>query len=214
MSSQLILLNDIEFKNNIVSFLDNPIKKRIHYKIPHFKNVYSVYQYDRKKYTEIWKKVRKLAIKFDNPDIFFRVSAYSVLRHCYIKKNNEFKKLCDEKHIFRYKKLHNIYDEIAQEILQGQNLLPFDGFILKKDGLNIYLNVYNEEFEWYDDKIKNYKKFKGSKYVAVSAEIEGTENLPLAKRLKIHIELLRLLRQSIKIKKAVKNIKKKFKLVS
>lgn len=179
-------------------------KKRVHYAIPTYKKVYSVYQYDRVKYAEIWKKIRALALKFNRPEIFFNVSPYRVLEHCYIKKNDKKKHLGDEHHIFRYKALHKICDEIAIEVLNGQNLLPFDGIILKKDGLNLYLNIYQEKYEWFDNKTKRYKTFQGEKMTAVQAEIEGTETLPIKVRLKIHIKLLRLLRQGFKVKRAVR----------
>ncbi len=77
--------------------------------------------------------------------------------------------------------------------------------ILKKDGLNLYLNVYQKEYEWFDNKTKIYKKFKGEKMILVQAEIAGTEKMPIHQRLKIHIKLLKLLRQGFKVKKAVKN---------
>lgn len=39
-------------------------------------------------------------------------------------------------------------------------------------------------------------------------EIDGTQNMPIGERLKIHIRLLRLLRQGVKLKKAVKIAKR------
>ncbi len=118
----------------------------------------------------------------------------------------------NQRHIFRYKALDRIYQEIAKEILQGQNLLPFDGIILKKDGINLYLNVYKSDpYEWVNFKTKKYRDFKGENFIVIQAEIEGTEFLPVYQRVKIHIELLRQLRQGVKIKKAVRIARKKTK---
>ncbi len=120
----------------------------------------------------------------------------------------------NQKHIFRYKALDRIYIEIAREILQGQNLLPFDGLVFKREGINLYLNVYKSEpYEWVNFKTKKFRDFRGENFIIVQAEIEGTEFLPIYKRLKIHIELLRQLRQGVKIKKAVRIAKRKTKTI-
>lgn len=92
---------------------------------------------------------------------------------------------CNQKHIFRYKSLQNIYSLIAFEVFQGQLKLFWGEWRLIKDGLVIY--------------------FEEDGY---QAEIQSTELLPVGKRLKIHIELLRKLRQGIKLKKAVKIARK------
>lgn len=127
--------------------------------------------------------------------------------------NDNIKKYkSNQKHIFRYKALSNIYAEIAKEILHGQNLIPFDNIVFKKDGLNIYLSAYSAgKYDWYDIKNRRWKKFNGESFVIVEGIIEGTELLPISQRLKIHIELLRQLRQGVKLKKAVKIARKKTK---
>ncbi len=113
------------------------------------------------------------------------------------------------KHIFRYKALDRIYQEIAKEVLQGQNLLPFDGIVLKRDCLNLHINVYKKEkYKWLDRKNKLWKEFMVDNFTIISAEIQGTECLPVGERLKIHIELLRQLRQGVKLKKAIKIARK------
>lgn len=115
----------------------------------------------------------------------------------------------NQKHIFRYKVLSRIYTEIAREVLQGQNLIPFDNIIFNKGGLNIYLNVYSSgKYDWYDNKHKRWKEFNGESFIIVEGIIQGTELLLVGERLKIHIELLRQLRQGVKLKKAVKIARK------
>ena len=166
-------------------------RKRIRYEIPTYKKVYSVYQYDRKKYMEIWQKLRNLAIKYNNSNIFFRVNPYKVLDICYIK-DSIGKRIHtgDAKRIFRYKSLQSIYSLIAYEVFQGQLKLFFGEWRLLKDGLVIYFEEQGNQ-----------------------AEIQGTELLPVGERLKIHIELLRQLRQGVKLKKAVKIAKRKTKTI-
>lgn len=98
---------------------------------------------------------------------------------------------CNQKHIFRYKTLHKVYEEIAQIALKGQLKLPLGDFRLFKDNLIIY---FENQYGIYE--------------MPYQAEIEGTQKLPVGERLKVHIQLLRLLRQGYKVKKAVKIAKK------
>lgn len=92
---------------------------------------------------------------------------------------------CNQKHIFRYKSLQRTYSLIAYEVFQGQLKLFFGEWRLIKDGLVIYFEEQGNQ-----------------------AEIQGTELLPIGERLKIHIKLLRQLRQGVKVKKAVKIARK------
>lgn len=166
--------------------------KRIRYEIPTYKKVYSVYQYNKQKYAEIWKKLQNLALKYNNPDIFFRVNPYRVLDLCYIKDdNNKRIHTGDSRYIFRSRTLFKIYECIGYELYHGQQkLLLWGEWKLIKDGLIVYFDEGNTQ-----------------------VEIQGTENLPVHQRLKIHIELLRQLRQGVKIKKAVRIAKRKAKKI-
>ena len=97
---------------------DNPIvkkKKRVRHSIPTYKKVYTVYQYNRKKYSEIFKKARALAYKYGR-HIFDNVSPYRVLNLCYIRdKNGKLQHIGDEKHIYRIRTLQ--HDRIHQFVL-------------------------------------------------------------------------------------------------
>lgn len=166
-------------------------KKRVRYKTPTYKKIYSAYIYDQDKYSAIFKRVQQLALKY-SPEIFKKARAYKVLDLCYIR--DEFGKLQplgDEKHIFRYKTLHKVYEEIAQIALKGQLKLPLGDFRLFTDNLIIY---FENQYGIYE--------------MSYQAEIEGTQKLPVGERLRIHIRLLRLLRQGYKVKKAVKIAKR------
>ena len=101
---------------------------------------------------------------------------------------------CNQKHIFRYKTLHSVYESIAYSVLNGQLKLPLGDFRLYKDGLVINFETQYGIYEF------NYQ-----------AEIDGTQNLPIGERLRIHIRLLRLLRQGYKVKKAVRLCKRPLK---
>lgn len=95
----------------------------------------------------------------------------------------------NQKHIFRYKTLDRIYQLIAQEIFNNQQKIYFFDFDYLFKGVRVYIT---------DD--------------ITEAEIEGTQNLPIGKRLKIHIELLRRLRRGEKLYKSIREIKKEFKI--
>ena len=100
----------------------------------------------------------------------------------------------NQKHIFRYKALHRIYTEISFRALTGQLRLPLGDFRLYKDGLVI-----------------NFETQYGIYEFDYQAEIDGTQNLPVGERLRIHIRLLRLLRQGYNVKKAVRLCKRPLK---
>lgn len=103
---------------------------------------------------------------------------------------------CNQKHIFRYKTLHKVYEEIAQIALKGQLKLALGDFRLFRDNLIIY---FENQYGIYE--------------MPYQAEIEGTQKLPVGKRLRIHIQLLRLLRQGYKVKKVVKIVKRQAKTI-
>lgn len=158
-------------------------KKRVRKEIPTYKKVYSVYQYDREKYMSIWAKIRKLALKFDNPTIFFNVNPYSVLRHCYIKDYGELQHLGDEKHIFRMPVLKAIQKELYTYSSQ-----PLQKIFLAK------------ELSWEQHGIIFYYDFKDGG----EGEIKGTQLLSIKERLKAHIKLLRYLRKGYNLQKAMR----------
>lgn len=151
-------------------------KKRIRYKIPKYKKVYSVYQYDRQKYSSIYKKLHLLALKY-SPEIFYRVNPYKVLKLCYIK--DEFKmpqSMGDEKHIFRYKALENILKEIADILIQKIEVLPEAETVICIFKNTCILIYYPSNA---DDR---------------QAEILETINKPIKTRIKEHITLLKELK--------------------
>lgn len=159
-------------------------KKRVRYSIPGYKKVYSVYQYDRLKYSAIFKRVQQLALKY-SPEIFKKARAYKVLDLCYIKDEfGKLKRLGDEKHIFRYKILNDILKEIADYLLIAYELLTQTDVLLylfRKTHIILYYQQNGD----------------------CQAELFETCNKDIQKRLKIHITLLRYLQKGLEIEEAV-----------
>lgn len=149
--------------------------------LPSYKKVYSVYVSDRDKYTNIFKKLNKLAEKLNNPDIVLNASPYKILNHCYIYEDGEKKHQGDEKHIFRYRSLHKIYELIYQ---YGKSPVG-----------KLQLTC---ELEWEQQGVSFYWDWE----TGGEACIISSQDLPLKQRIKIHIKMLRLLRSGYDIKRA------------
>ncbi len=88
----------------------------------------------------------------------------------------------DEFLIEKEKLLQNIYTKIADEFFYDFKKYYFGDWQINSDGIILYI----------DPVLGN------------QAEVFGTSNLPLLKRLKIHIRLLKLLRKGYSKLKAVK----------
>lgn len=177
-------------KNNLKQKNDNG--KRIRYAIPTYRKCYAVYAYDREKYMNIFRKLRKLAIKYNDKEIYFKADIYKILNHCYFRtKNGNKKYLGDERHIFRYKTLHKIQQELAQYVeipIRESIESAYDN----GSGLLLWQTVYNNK-------------------VTLEAEIKGVSQIfcnlsssfGLKQQVLIHLHLLRLLRKRCNVKTAV-----------
>ena len=157
---------------------------RARYNIPYTKKVYSVYQYDKKKYNGIWARLQELSFKYDK-NIHYNTNPYRVLDLCYVR-DNEGRRvhLKDEKHAYRYKALHRINALIAE-------------------ALNNVRNVPNT-------KEALYSLYKDTGLIYYPDEVEPQADLnalvlqPLRIRLKVASRLLRLLYyDELSIKEAV-----------
>ena len=165
-------------------------KKRIRYKIPCYKKVYSVYQYNQSKYFKIYKKIQELALKYDN-QIFYKTEPYKVLNLCYTRNKKGCKNhLGDEKHIFRYKIFENILKEIANYLILTYKLLP------RKDVLlylfkRTHIALYNENGD-------------------MQAELMDYWRMSFFTRIKANLMLLRQLKKGLEIEDAVRITRKKY----
>jgi len=164
-------------------------KIRVHYTIPAYKRIYSVYQYDQLKYNEIFKKVQKLAFKYGKK-IFDNVNSYDVLKQCYVLDNGVKQHLGDEKHIYRYGTLEKVLSELAQTLLHKhklQNTPDVMQYLFKRTNIAFYDNDTPQ------------------------AEFMPTFRLPINWRLKVNILLLKLLKEDgLEIEEATDLLKWQF----
>lgn len=94
----------------------------------------------------------------------------------------------NQKHIFRLKTLYSIYQAIAREAMNCQLTIPLEDIRLYRGGLTFHFEVErNRETK----QLENY----------ITAEVTGTENLPIKDRLRIHIRALRDIRAGKKVRK-------------
>lgn len=167
---------------------------RIRYEVPTYIKFYSIYQYDREKFTKLLKIWLETDEGKNRTLETLKAKQSEILELCYVKDTEgNLLRDSDEKHIFRYPTLAKIYRLIYNQI--GAN--PFDNYY-EQDGLRVIRDVYTEEEYEYQG-----KTYKGQKFVNVSASIKGTDNLPIKIRVIIHIRLLRLLRKGLSIKEAL-----------
>lgn len=172
--------------------------KRIRYEVPTYIKFYTVFQYDRNKFTELLKIWLNTDEGKNRTFETLKAKQDEILELCYKRDENGNKlRDSDEKHIFRYPTLAKIYTLIYNQI--GAN--PFNKYY-EQDGLIISRDEYTKEDYTYQGKI-----YKGQKFVNVSASIYGTDNWTIKQRVIIHIRLLRLLRKGFSIKEALCQIK-------
>ena len=165
--------------------LDVPLKevkkKRVRYKIPTYKKFYSIWQYDRDMFRRIlnMKLKRYKCIRQD-------LTQKEMLEICYIRDLNGLKlRDCDEKHIFRAGTMQRVYEKVFNYtgVMFIENPGAYESFrVIKENGLNIY-------------------PAEGQ------AEIEGSWQGSIEERLKLHIKLLRLLREGFSVEEAVSCLK-------
>ena len=133
---------------------DKPVKKkRIHFKIPTYKKVYSAYKYNSTKYHKIFKKIQALAIKY-NEKIYHNSARYRVLNLCYVRdKEGKRQSAGDERHIYRNRALQDVLKEIADYLIITYGLLP-RGDVLKYLFRRTHLIVYPYEECGYRDDLR------------------------------------------------------------
>lgn len=158
---------------------------RIRYEIPTYIKFYTLYQYDRKKFTKLLKIWLETDEGKNRTLKTLEAKQNEILELCYIRdKNGHLLRDSDENHIFRYPTLAKIYNLIY-------NLIGANPFVesYEQDGLIVSRDVYTKEDYTYQGKV-----YKGQEFVNVSASIKGTDNLPIKQRVKMHIKVLRVLR--------------------
>ena len=169
-----------EEKAELKSQLEPP-KKRIRYDVPNYLNFYSLYQYDRDKFRLLLREWLKTDEGKNRTFETLQAKQDEILEQCFIRDENGNKlKDSDEKHIYRYKTLHDIMNEIYK-IVHWEFICS--GSVFSVDELHIN----------YEDE---------------TVEIKGTEwGMPIKDRVIIHIRLLRLLRSGLSIKEGLCRLK-------
>ncbi|MCM1003598.1 MAG: hypothetical protein NC408_04580 [Candidatus Gastranaerophilales bacterium] len=161
--------------------------QRIHYDIPTYKKVYSVYQFDWNRYVRFFRTLRFRAYKtLDNKGLesaqryWDKINPYEIINRCIILDGlGKPKHLGDEHHIYRIDSLrqihHKIYDYCEKEALQQFG-------VSKQHGLICHIEDQQ-------------------------AELANTWHLPIKQRLKLHIQVLRNLQKGLSLEESTKEIK-------
>lgn len=179
---------------------------------PDYMKVYSVYAYDKVKAHKFYKQKKEEAKKKKDPDIYYSINPYDVIQMFIVRNKDGTKKhLKDEKHIFRRRSLDLIYQEIGKRLIVGQKINLFECQEFNFSGVRVYYDYYDDKPYEYKTSRDGWKDFKGEEFNNISGELDNTQHLPICKRLKIHILLLRLLRQGMTIEKAVDEVEERFK---
>jgi hypothetical protein len=173
--------------------------------------VYSVYAYDKIKAHKFYKLKKEEAKKAKDPDMYNSINPYDVIQKFIIRNKDGTKKhLKDQKHIFRLKALNLIYEELGKKLIKSQDFSYYDNQEFNFKGIKIYYDYYPQEKYEYKTSREGWKNFKGEEFNNISGELDGTQQMSIYKRLKIHIMLLRLLRQGTETQKAVDEVKERF----
>jgi hypothetical protein len=179
--------------------------------LPDYKKVYSVYAYDKIKAHKFYKQKKEEAKKAKNPDIYNSINPYDVIQKFIIRNKDGTKKhLKDQKHIFRLKALNLIYEELGKKLIKSQDFSYYDNQEFNFKGIKIYYDYYPQEKYEYRTSREGWKNFKGEEFNNISAELDGTQQMSIYKRLKIHIYLLKCLRSGLDIEETVLKTKERF----
>lgn len=95
-----------------------------------------------------------------------------------------------------YQQMDNLYAQLANYL--PQPLFCDEEAVFTYDNIRVWYMVYtNEDYE-YEDEI-----FTGEPFKIYCAELIGTENFPIEKRIEVHQELLNFLSDGVKLEEAV-----------
>lgn len=180
----------LEAKDNIKTKAES--SKRVRYEMPTFIKFYSLYQYDRVKFSKLLKIWLETNDGKNRTLETLQAKQNEILELCYKRDvNGKPLKDSDEKHIYRVSVL---------------NYLKKDKY--DKRPFGIYTQLYAYVNKNAIEKRERYEQDGLAVYPQEEeAEILNTWNLPLGDRVKIHLKLLRLLRNGFTIKGALEVLK-------
>lgn len=156
---------------------------------PTYLKFYPIFQYDRLKFRKLFNEWLETDEGKNRTYESLEKKQKEILDVCYKKDRYGKKRDCDEKHIFRYQTLHKIYREIYNRLGAPLNVNEFKGFI-----------VFRDEYTK-DNYIYKGQTYKGQEFMFCGATVKGTEDLPVFKKIKIHIKVLRLLKKGVCIER-------------
>lgn len=173
--------------------------KRIHFK-PNWDKFYTVYMFDQTKYHRLMEAVVNKDESKLSADERELLKGYTIFQReeikefCYVRDNEGNKKpLGDERHIFRIRTLHKIY----AKLYEYAHLNPL---LAKEEVINRL--KYQDDLTLAESAIICRLKYLNNKGYTIhfdelgnTLEIKGTELLPIAERVKAHIDLLRRLKR-------------------
>ena len=155
-----------------------PKKKK--YISPDYLKFYPLYQYDREKFKALLREAKeKKYPQNQEEDIKLQ---NEILNKCYIRdKKGQKLRDCDEAHILRIGMLQRIYEKVFYYTgiipeLEGDNIKPIDD-----NGLIIHP-------------------------AECQAEIIGTWQKSIEERIRLHIKLLRLLREGFSVEESIERV--------
>lgn len=179
---------------------------------PDYPRVFSVYAYNKIKAHKFYKQKKQEAIRNKDPDIYNSINPYDVIQQFILRNKDGTKKhLGDEKHIYRRKSLELINQEIGKRLISGQKINLYECCVLEFESIKVYYDYYDDKPYEYKTSRDGWKTFKGEEFNNITGELDGTQQMSIYKRLKIHIALLRGLRQGKIVKKAVEETRERFK---
>lgn len=234
MGTQILLLNLGEFQIAGIKKEEKRNTTRIRYDVVTYEKFYSFYRYDRLKFRAVlnaqnqtlfflfifiisvrvpkflflcnlrWAPINETLLKnIEFPEDVCYFTQDEILDFCYVLDENGNKlKYPDELHILRLKTLFEIYNRIGLIIWGKMREFTNNDGLYDIDGLT--LSIYHlEQDEW----VENGVKFRVPAVTYHEGYIPDTEMLSIKDRLKIHIKLLRLLKQGLEVKDAIEIVK-------
>ena len=177
---------------------------------PDYEKIYSIFAYDKIKAHKFYKQKKQEAIKNKDPDIYLSINPFDTIEQFIFYNTDGTKKhLGDEKNIYRTKTMQSVYEQIGRILLKGRFFNFEQDHEFEVDEIRVTYTYYDSKPYEYKTVRDGWKVFKSQETFHICGELKGTWQLPLSKRLKIHIAILRALKQGKTPKEAVMELKER-----
>ena len=179
---------------------------------PDYEKIYSVFAYDKIKAHKFYKQKKQEAIKNKDPDIYLSINPYDTIEQFIFYNTDGTKKhLGDEQNIYRTKTMQSVYEQIGKILLKGRFFNYYKDQEFDFDGIRVTYTYYDNKPYEYKTVRDGWRVFKSNETSYMNGELIDTWQMSLNQRLKIHIALLRALRQGKTAKEAVEEVRERFK---